>query len=61
MEWERWFDLFAVAIMAYISISIDELTRTPDADHPRLKALIEGMTEDAAEKKAVTWQLFSVE
>ena len=39
MEWERWFDLFTVAVMAKYSISVEELTRTVDAEHPRVKAL----------------------
>ena len=60
MEWERWIDLFAVAVMAKHSISIDELTRTVDEDHPRVKALIGDMPEEAAEKKVVTWLFLSV-
>ena len=55
MEWERWFDLFAVAVMAKYSISIEELTITTDANSPRIKALIGDMAEEAAEKKVVTW------
>ena len=60
MEWERWFDLFTVAVMAKYSISVEELTRTVDAEHPRVKALIGDMPEEAAEKKLVTWLFFSV-
>ena len=60
MEWERWKDLFAVAVMAKHSISIDELTRTVDEGHPRVKALIGNMPEEAAEKKVVTWLFLSV-
>ena len=60
MEWERWIDLFAVAVMAKHSISIDELTRTVDKGHPRVKALIGDMPEEAAEKKVVTWLFLSV-
>ena len=60
MEWERWIDLFAVAVMAKHSISIDELTRTVDEGHPRVKALIGDMPEEAAEKKVVTWLFLSV-
>ena len=55
MEWERWLDLFAVAVMAKSSISIEELTRTPDAENPRTKSLFGDMAEEAAEKKVVTW------
>ena len=45
MEWERWFDLFAVAILAKYSISIEELIKA----------------EETAEKKVVTWLFLSVE
>ena len=60
MEWERWIDLFAVAVMAIFSISIDELTRTVDESHPRVKALIGDIPEEAAGKKVVTWLFLSV-
>ena len=60
MEWERWIDLFAAAVMAKHSISIDELTRTVDEGHPRVKVLIGDMPEEAAEKKVVTWLFLSV-
>ena len=59
LEWEQWFDLFAVAVMAKVSISIEELTRTTDENSPRIKALIGDMAEEAAEKKVVTWLFFS--
>ena len=59
MEWEQWFDLFAVAVMAKVSISIEELTRNTDENSPRIKALIGDMAEEAAEKKVVTWLFFS--
>ena len=60
MEWERWFDLFALAVMAKYLISIEELTRTTDANSPRIKALIRDMAEEAAEKKVVPWLFLSV-
>ena len=43
MEWERWLDLFTVAVMAKYSISVEDLTRMVDADHPRVKAPIADM------------------
>ena len=46
--------------MAKYSISVEELTRTVDADHPGVKALIGDMAEEAAEKKEVTWLFLSV-
>ena len=61
MEWERWFDLFTVAVIAKNSISVGELTRTVDVDHPRVKALIGDMADEAADKKLVKWLFLSVE
>ena len=60
MEWERWFGLFAVAVMAKYSISIEELTRATEENSPRIKALIGNMAEEAAEKKVITWLFLSV-
>ena len=60
MEWERWFDLSTLAVMAKYSISVEELTRTVDADHPRVKVIIGDMPQEAAEKKLVTWLFLSV-
>ena len=60
MEWEQWFDLFAVAVMAKYSISIEELKRTTDANSPMIKALIGYLAEEVAEKKVVTWLFLSV-
>ena len=60
MEWERWFDLFTVAVRAKYSISVEELARTVDDEHPRVMALIGDMPEEAAEKKLVTWFFLSV-
>ena len=60
MEWERWFDVFTVTVMAKYSISVEELTWTVDAEHPRVKALIGDMPAEAAEKKLVTWLFLSV-
>ena len=61
MEWERWFDLFAVAVMAKYSISFEELTRPTDANRTvPIKAITGDMAEEAAEKKVVTRLFFSV-
>ena len=46
--------------MAKHSILIDELTRTVDEGHPRVKAPIGDMPEEAAETKVVTWLFLSV-
>ena len=34
-EWEKWRDLFVVAVNAKHSISVQELLRTPTEDNPR--------------------------
>ena len=46
--------------MAKYSISVEELTRTVDAEHPMVKALIRDIPEEATEKKLVTWLFLSV-
>ena len=46
MEWEKWIDLFAVAMMAKYSISMNELTRTADETNPKVKALLGDMPEE---------------
>ena len=53
LEWEIWIDLFAVAVMSKYLISIEELTRTVNVYHPRVKALIGDMPEKTVEKKVV--------
>ena len=58
MEWEKWIDLFAVAMMAKYSISMNELTRTADETNPRVKALLGDMPEEAANKKKVVSMMF---
>ena len=42
MEWEKRVDVFAMAVMAKDSISIEELTRTVDNDDPRINSLLGG-------------------
>ena len=53
-EWEKWWDIFVVAVNAKHSISVHELMRTPTENQPRLAALINGMNEQAAERKIVS-------
>ena len=60
MEWEKWIDLFAVAMMAKYSISMNELTRTADETNPRVKALLGDMPEKAANKKVVSMMFQSL-
>ena len=54
MDWDKWFDLFQVAIMAKYSISITELTRNADQQHPRVRALLGDLDEDPANKKVIS-------
>ena len=60
MEWEKWIDLFAVAMMAKYSISMNELTRTAAETNPRVKALLGNMPEEAANKKVVSMMFLSL-
>ena len=59
MEWEKWIDLFAVAMMAKHSISMNEWIRTADEVDPKVKALGD-MPEEAANKKAVSMMFLSL-
>ena len=54
MDWDKWLDLFQVAVMAKFSISITELTRDADQQNPRARALLGDMDEDPANKKVVS-------
>ena len=54
MEWEKRVKFFAVAVMAKYFMSIEELTRTVDDDHPRVMSLIGDMAEEEADKKVAT-------
>ena len=51
LEWEKWIDLFEVALMAKNNISISELTKTTGA---KVKRLIGDLDEIPAMKKAIS-------
>ena len=53
MEWEKWWDLFGVALMAKYSSSVAKLNRIPTNDNPRNQALLGGMQDKQAERKVV--------
>ena len=53
LDWDKWFDLFQVAIMADYSISITELTRNVDQQNPKVRALLGDLDEDPANKKVI--------
>ena len=53
MKWDRWIELFGVALMAKFSISTEELTR--DVTHmARRQPMMGGLDENTAERKAVS-------
>ena len=53
-EWEKWWDIFIVAVNAKHSISDHELLRTPTQSQPRQAALLNNINELAAERKIVS-------
>ena len=54
MEWEKWLNLFQVAIMAKNSSSITAMTREVTDQLPRKRSLIGDLYEDPANKKVVS-------
>ena len=54
MEWDKWLDLFQVAMMAKYSISITELTREANQQKPRVRTLMGDLDEDPANKKVIS-------
>ena len=60
MEWEKWADLFAVAMMAKYSLSVNELTKSADETNPRVKAMLGDMPEEAANQKVVSMMFLSL-
>ena len=53
-EWEKWWELFVMAINAKHAISVTELLRTPTQNSPRQAALLNNLNEQAAERKVVS-------
>ena len=53
-DWDKWVDLFQVAVMAKFSISITELTRELTEQNQRVRTLLGDMDEDTANKKVVS-------
>ena len=54
MEWDKWVDLFQVAVTAKYSISLTELTRDTSQQNPRVRALMGDLEEESAHKKVVS-------
>ena len=60
MDWDKWVDLFQVAVMAKFSISITELTREVTDQKAKVRALLGDMDEDPANKKVVSVMYLSL-
>ena len=60
MDWDKWLDLFQVALMAKYSISITELTREATQQNPRVRALLGDLDEDPANKKVLSVMYLSL-
>ena len=54
MDWDKWLDLFQVALMAKYSISVTELTRETNQQNPRVRALLVDLDENPANKKVIS-------
>ena len=60
MDWDKWIDLFQVAMMAKYSISITELTRAVTEQTPRVRPLMGDLDEDPANKKTISVMYLSL-
>ena len=60
MDWDKWLDLFQVALMAKYYISITELTREATQQNPRVRALLGDLDEDPANKKVISVMYLSL-
>ena len=60
MNWDKWFDLFQVALMAKCSVSITELTRGGTQQKPRVRALLGDLDEDPVNKKFISVMYLSL-
>ena len=54
MDWDKWFDLFQVALMAKYPLSVSELTRATTQQTPRVRTLLGELDEDPANKKVIS-------
>ena len=60
MEWDKWLDLFQVAMMAKYSIYITELTREANQQNPRVRTLMGDLEEDPANKNVISVMYLSL-
>ena len=60
MDWDKWLDLFQVAITAKYSVSVMELTRDANEQNPRARALMGDMDENPANKKVMSVMYLSL-
>ena len=56
-DWDQWVQLFEVTVLARHPISMTELLRTADKQHPRKSALM-GNLEETPEKRKVVSLLY---
>ena len=54
MDWDKWFDLFQVALMTKYPNSVTELSREANQQNPRVRALLGDFDENPANKKVIT-------
>ena len=59
-EWRKWWDLFAVAMTAKFSISVQEVLRELTDEVHRNKELLNGLTHPVAERKCVSVMFLSL-
>ena len=60
MDWDKWLDLFQVAVMAKYSISLTELTTEANEQNPRARPIMGDMDETPANKKVVSVMYLSL-
>ena len=59
-EWRKWWDLFAVAMTAKFSITVQEVLRELTDETLRYKALLNGLTHPVAERKCKSVMFLSL-
>ena len=60
MEWDKWLDLFTVALLAKHSISLEEVERTPEQRNPRIRAQMRDLPGLSADRKVISLMFLSL-
>ena len=60
MEWDKWLDLFTVALKVKYSVSIEEVERIPDEQNPRVRALMGDLPDVSANGKVISLMFLSL-